>query len=176
MESDTVAVKTLKGMRRFIIAMILITIICIVPLLGIFATSSDIEKVTQEIVKMSRFDHPNVMKLVGVCVAPAEQGGNSVGPSIVMPFMAKGSLLEYLRKEADILFATSEEEVNRGHKWLYNSTNLLLVLHVSGFQCKEAIVPDLSANSQGDGILSKTQVCAQGFGCKELLVSADQWR
>jgi serine/threonine protein kinase len=78
---------------------------------GIFTTSSDIENVTQEIIKMSQFDHPNVMKLLGVCVAPAAEGGSSVGPSIVMPFMAKGSLLEFLRKESENLFASSEEEV-----------------------------------------------------------------
>ena len=81
--------------------------------IGIFATSSDIETATEEIIKMSQFTHPNVMKLVGVCVAPAEQGGNSVGPSIVMPFMAKGNLLDYLRKEADNLFAAREEQVNK---------------------------------------------------------------
>jgi serine/threonine protein kinase len=82
---------------------------------GIFTTSSDIENVTKEIVKMSQFDHPNVMKLLGVCVAPAEEGGGSVGPSIVMPFMAKGSLLDFLRKESESLFATNDEEVSRYH-------------------------------------------------------------
>ena len=80
-------------------------------LIGIFATSSDIETLTEEIIKMSRFSHPNVMKLLGVCVAPA--GGSFVGPSIVMHFMAKGNLLDYLRKEADNLFATREEQVNK---------------------------------------------------------------
>lgn len=78
---------------------------------GIFATSSDVETATEEIIKMSRFDHPNVMALIGVCVAPSEQGSSSVGPSIVMPFMAKGSLLDYLRKEANNLMGANEDEV-----------------------------------------------------------------
>ena len=43
--------------------------------------------------KMKQFNHPNVMNLIGVCMdaGPA--------PYIVMPFMANGSLLSYLRKE-----------------------------------------------------------------------------
>ena len=80
-------------------------------MLGIFATASDIEKATDEIIKMSHFNHPNVMTLIGVCVAPSEQGNSSVGPSIVMPYMAQGSLLDYLRKEADNLIAVNEDEV-----------------------------------------------------------------
>lgn len=60
---------------------------------------------------MRHFNHRNVMSLIGVCVAPSEQGHSSVGPSIVMPFMAKGSLLDYLRKEADNLFAADEDDV-----------------------------------------------------------------
>jgi serine/threonine protein kinase len=47
--------------------------------------------------KMSEFDHPNVLKLVGVCL----DGGPA--PYIVMPFMENGSLLSYLRKERDVL-------------------------------------------------------------------------
>ena len=60
---------------------------------------------------MSRFNHPNVMTLIGVCLAPSNEGEVSVGPSIVMPFMAKGSLLDYLRKEAGNLIADTEHEV-----------------------------------------------------------------
>ncbi len=42
---------------------------------------------------MRRFDHPNVLGLIGVCIdaGPA--------PYVVMPFMANGSLLHYLKKE-----------------------------------------------------------------------------
>ena len=62
---------------------------------------------------MQKFDHPNVMKLIGVCMGPSEKdSGASSGPCIVMPFMAKGSLLDYLRKQADNLFVASEEDKN----------------------------------------------------------------
>lgn len=57
---------------------------------------------------MYQFDHPNVMQLIGVCLAPSDQGS---GPCIVMPFMAKGSLLDHLRKEADNLCVESEEDL-----------------------------------------------------------------
>ena len=55
----------------------------------------DIHKMTDEIMKMKNFDHPNVMTLIGVCVSV---GG---GPAIVMPFMENGSLLKYLRREKE---------------------------------------------------------------------------
>lgn len=51
-----------------------------------------------ESLKMKHFDHPNVLGLIGVCLdaGPA--------PYVVMPYMANGSLLHYLKKERkDIL-------------------------------------------------------------------------
>lgn len=86
---DTVAIKTLKG---------------------IFVTAIDIQNVSAEILKMKKFDHPNVMPLIGVCMGPSDSDAS--GPCIVMPFMAKGSLLDYLRKEGENLFAESEEDKN----------------------------------------------------------------
>ena len=47
----------------------------------------------RESAKLQRFDHPNVLSLVGVCIDAGE------APYIVMPFMINGSLLTYLRKE-----------------------------------------------------------------------------
>ena len=43
--------------------------------------------------KMKDFDHPNIVSLIGVCIAT----GSS--PYIVMPFMANGSLLSYLKQQ-----------------------------------------------------------------------------
>ena len=42
---------------------------------------------------MSRFKHAHVMGLIGVCI---DTGST---PYIVMPYMANGSLLKYLKKE-----------------------------------------------------------------------------
>ena len=46
---------------------------------------------------MQKFDHPNVLQLIGVCL----DGGPA--PYIIMPFMTNGSLLSYLKKERDQL-------------------------------------------------------------------------
>ena len=42
---------------------------------------------------MKTFNHPNVLNLIGVSL------DTGVSPYIVMPYMANGSLLTYLRKE-----------------------------------------------------------------------------
>ena len=62
----------------------------------------------EESLKMSRFKHAHVMGLIGVCLdaGPA--------PYIIMPYMANGSLLDYLRKErSKLVFSqeTDEDEV-----------------------------------------------------------------
>ena len=46
---------------------------------------------------MQKFDHPNVLQLIGVCL----DGGPA--PYIIMAFMTNGSLLSYLKKERDQL-------------------------------------------------------------------------
>lgn len=51
----------------------------------------------KECAKMHDFDHPNVLKLSGVCL----DGGPA--PYIVMPYMANGSLLSYLKEERETL-------------------------------------------------------------------------
>ena len=65
-----------------------------------------LNSMAEESLKMSKFHHPNVMRLVGVCI----DGGES--PYIVMPFMIHGSLLSYLRKHrAELTIANND---NRG--------------------------------------------------------------
>ena len=49
------------------------------------------------------FDHPNVLSLIGVCV----DGGTA--PYIIMPFMANGSLLAYLKGDRKTLVITDAE-------------------------------------------------------------------
>ena len=64
--------------------------------LGLF-TSRDVHSLAEEVLKMQAFQHSHVMSLVGVCL------DSGAGPAIVMPYMANGSLLDYLRKERDSL-------------------------------------------------------------------------
>ena len=47
----------------------------------------------EECVRMHKLDHPNILKLKGVCL----DGGPA--PFIILPFMENGSLRNYLIKE-----------------------------------------------------------------------------
>ena len=53
---------------------------------------------------MSRFKHAHVMGLIGVCL----DAGSA--PYIVMPYMANGSLLKYLKKERINIVLSEERE------------------------------------------------------------------
>ena len=55
--------------------------------------------------KMQDFQHPHVLNIIGVCVdaGPA--------PYIIMPFIANGSLLAYIRKEKTNLVVPKEADV-----------------------------------------------------------------
>ena len=68
----------------------------------------EVDKFVEESLKMSRFKHAHVMGLIGVCLdaGPA--------PYIVMPYMANGSLLKYLKRERQNLVfveGTDDDEV-----------------------------------------------------------------
>lgn len=69
-------------------------------------TDSDLKKMIEEINKMENLHHPNVMPLIGVCL----DAGN--GMSIIMPFMANGSLLDYLKKERANLYLKSDTDLH----------------------------------------------------------------
>jgi serine/threonine protein kinase len=66
---DFVAVKTLKGIFSF----------------------NDVRNLAEESQMMAKFDHPNVMKLLGVSISKSRT------LFIIMPFMQNGNLLSYLR-------------------------------------------------------------------------------
>ena len=74
------------------------------PVLGLF-TATDVESMLAEITKMKDLHHPNVMSLIGVCLDAGP------GVSIVMPFMANGSLLDYLKKERDKIYLPDTSEL-----------------------------------------------------------------
>ena len=66
------------------------------------------DKFVEESLKMSRFKHAHVMGLIGVCL----DAGSA--PYIIMPYMANGSLMKYLKRERKnivILDETDEDEV-----------------------------------------------------------------
>ena len=53
---------------------------------------------------MSRFKHSHVMGLTGVCL----DAGSA--PFIIMPYMANGSLLKYLKKERKNIVLSNDED------------------------------------------------------------------
>ena len=66
----------------------------------------DIECIVEESMKMKNFKHCNVLELYGICIdmGPA--------PYIVMPYMSRGSLLNYLVQQAnDLIVAEGSDEV-----------------------------------------------------------------
>ena len=68
----------------------------------------ELDKFLEESMKMSRFKHVHVMGLIGVCL----DAGSA--PYIIMPYMANGSLLKYLKKERKNIIVyedTDEDEV-----------------------------------------------------------------
>ena len=66
-------------------------------------SANELDNMIKESLKMVKFNHQNVMKLIGVCI---EKGPS---PYIVMPYMAYGSLLSYLKKHrAELTIANNE--------------------------------------------------------------------
>ena len=73
---------------------------------------------------MSKFDHPNVLTLRGVCL----DGGPA--PYIIMPFMVNGNLLTYLkdnRKTLVISSGSEDDEVSLNYHNNIIETALIIV-------------------------------------------------
>ena len=59
----------------------------------------------EESLKMKNFQHQNVMGLIGLCLDAGPV------PYIVMPYMANGSLLHFLKKERkNLVLSTDADE------------------------------------------------------------------
>ena len=52
---------------------------------------------------MKDFNHPHIMPLIGVCL--------DAGVGVVMPYMANGSVLSYLKKERKTLLLQDEADM-----------------------------------------------------------------
>ena len=68
-------------------------------------TNAEVQSMISEVSRMRDLSHPNVMSLIGVCV------DSSQGPSIIMPYMANGSLLDFLKKERNHLSVGFDAEI-----------------------------------------------------------------
>ncbi len=71
-------------------------------------TKTETEEAISEILKMESLSHPNVMSLIGVSIT------DTMRIVIIMPYMANGSLLSYIKKERTNLYLdldVDEDEV-----------------------------------------------------------------
>ena len=74
--------------------------------LGLF-TMRDLHNMMSEILKMQDFSHPHVMTLMGMSFDAANT------PSMVMPYMANGSLLSYLKMNRPLLLVADTADVKK---------------------------------------------------------------
>ena len=59
----------------------------------------------EEVTTMLSFDHPNVMSLIGLCL-------DTGVPFIIMPFLANGSVLKYVKcRKEELHHPTDDEEI-----------------------------------------------------------------
>lgn len=65
-----------------------------------------VRSLLHECVRMSNFDHPNVLTVTGVCL----DGGPI--PYVVMPYMFNGDLLSYLKKQREYLVVSPDSELD----------------------------------------------------------------
>ena len=86
-----------------------------------FFTMKDVESLAKEMLKMKDFKHPHVMSLTGVCLDAG------AGVSVVMPFMANGSLLDYLKRERETLDLAADTETEK--VWELHVTEILPVVY-----------------------------------------------
>ena len=67
---------------------------------------SEVNNLLKESIKMKEMSHPNVMNLLGVCLDAGP------GPYLVLPYMANGDLLSYLRKNRNSLLLKDNDNVD----------------------------------------------------------------
>ena len=71
-----------------------------------FIDDTAVEELLRECDKMKDFHHLHVMTLIGVCL----DGGPA--PYLILPHMANGSLLSYIRKEQSNLVLMDGDDTN----------------------------------------------------------------
>ena len=110
--------------------------------LGLY-TNEDVNSIIEESVKMSSFDHPNILSLIGICLDIGQ------APCIVMPFMTRGSLLSYLKKERPNLTITetSDDDVVLNARKQLLSMCLQVVMGMSYLAENRFVHRDLAARN-----------------------------
>ena len=61
-----------------------------------YTSSLDGRKFLEEALRMQEFDHPNILRLIGITLDKEEM------PLVILPFMQHGDLLSYIRDETNV--------------------------------------------------------------------------
>ncbi|XP_035290630.1 tyrosine-protein kinase receptor UFO [Anguilla anguilla] len=130
-------------------------------------TRSEMEDFLREAACMKEFDHPNVMRLIGVCLQTVESEGYP-SPVVILPFMKHGDLHSYLlysRLGDSPVFLPSQmlvkfmTDIARGMEYLSN---------------KNFIHRDLAARNC---MLNENMtVCVADFGLSKKIYNGDYYR
>lgn len=72
--------------------------------LSAVSESTEIEKFIAESALMVDFDHPNILRLIGVCTNMEDNL-----PAIVLPYMAMGDLRSFLRAKRAALVTSNAQ-------------------------------------------------------------------
>ena len=90
-----VAMKSVLGKVHFICTNVLLAHILPVPDV---MNRWEVNNFVREGLQMRQFDHPNVMKLLGICWSDDPSSPYHRFPLIILPYMELGDLKAYLRK------------------------------------------------------------------------------
>ncbi|XP_053328328.1 tyrosine-protein kinase receptor UFO [Spea bombifrons] len=130
-------------------------------------TRSEMEDFLSEAVCMKEFDHPNVMRLIGVCLQNSENEGYP-SPVVILPFMKHGDLhsfLLYSRLGEIPVFLPTQTLV----KFMADIASGMEYL-----SCKNFIHRDLAARNCM--LNENMNVCVADFGLSKKIYNGDYYR
>ena len=128
-----------------------------------------VQAMLNECMRMSEFDHPNVLTLIGVCL----DGGPA--PFIIMPYMANGSLLCYLRenRESLVISPLSNSDLHEEQVQVNARCTLYLIRtdRHAGHRCSSPASDEhVCSSGKGNGVSCQAGNCSQRLGSKKLHV------
>ena len=87
-----------------------------------FQDKNSLAALLEEALRMKNLDHPNLIKLIGICVDK-----NHSAPYIVMPYMVNGSLSTHLIRERKslVLAKDSPQELVSYITYFYNRMDVI---------------------------------------------------
>ncbi|XP_042307985.1 tyrosine-protein kinase Mer isoform X2 [Sceloporus undulatus] len=126
----------------------------------------EIEEFLREAACMKDFDHPNVIKLLGVCIEPSSQ--QVPKPMVILPFMKYGDLHSFLLRS----------RLGMGPQYVPLQTLLKFMIHIAlGMEYlsnKHFLHRDLAARNCM--LRDDMTVCVADFGLSKKIYSGDYYR